>query len=57
MELLRRPISASDWILDRFYIISMEFLSLSHRCSSTQNVPSDEERGEADVFAGYKFLG
>ena len=49
MELLRRPISASDWILDRFYIISMEFLSLSHRCSSAQNVP--------DVFAGYKFLG
>ena len=27
--MLRRPISASDQILDRFYVISMEFLSLS----------------------------
>ena len=31
----------------------MEFLSLSHRHSSVQNVPSSEERGETDVFTGY----
>ena len=31
----------------------MEFLSLSGRRSSARNVPSGEERGEADVFAGY----
>ena len=54
MKLLRRPISASDQIPDRFYVISMEFLSLSRRRSSARNVPSDEERGETDVFAGYQ---
>ena len=32
----------------------MEFLSLSHRRSSVRNVPSGEERGETDVFAGYR---
>ena len=32
----------------------MEFLSLSRRRSSPRNVPSDEERGETDVFAGYQ---
>ena len=53
MYLLRRPIRASDRILDIFYIISMAFLSLSRRRSSLQNVPSGEERGETDVFAGY----
>ena len=31
----------------------MEFLSLSHRRSSARKVPSGEERGETDVFAGY----
>ena len=31
----------------------MEFLSLSRRRSSSRNVPSGEERGETDVFAGY----
>ena len=31
----------------------MEFLSLSCRRSSARNVPSYEERGETDVFAGY----
>ena len=30
----------------------MEFLSLSQRGSSEQNVPSDEEQGETAVFAG-----
>ena len=44
--------SASDRISDRFYVISMEFLSLSRRHSSLRNVPSDEEQGETDVFAG-----
>ena len=51
-ELLRRQISASDRIPDRFYVISIEFLSLSRRRSSARNVPSGEERGETDVFAG-----
>ena len=32
----------------------MEFLSLSSRRSSARNVHSDEERGERDVFAGYR---
>ena len=31
----------------------MKFLPLSRRRSSARNVPSDEERGETDVFAGY----
>ena len=34
-------------------IISMEFLLLSRRRSSARNVPSGEEQGETDVFAGY----
>ena len=38
MKLLHQPISASDWIPDRFCIISMEFLSLSRRRSSLRNV-------------------
>ena len=45
--------SALPPIPDRFYIISMEFLSLSRRRSSTRNVPINKERGETDVFAGY----
>ena len=40
MYLLRRPISASDRIPDKFYVISMEFLSLSRRRPSARNVPS-----------------
>ena len=52
MQLLGRPISASDRIPDRFYVISMDFLSLSRRRFSPRNVPSGEERGEMDVFAG-----
>ena len=35
----------------------MEFLSLSRRRSSARDVLSDEERGETDVFAGYKTKG
>ena len=47
----RRPISAStDLIQNRFYVISMEFLSLSHRRSFAWNVPSSEERGEMFFF-------
>ena len=38
MKLLRRPISASDRILDRFCVISVEFLSLGSRRSSSRNV-------------------
>ena len=34
-------------------VISMEFLPLSRRRSSSRNVPTGEERGETDVFAGY----
>ena len=33
-------------------VISMEFLPLSRGRSSPKNVPSGEERGETDVFAG-----
>ena len=45
-------ISAYHQIPDRFYITSMEFLSLSRRHSSSRNVPSGEVRGETAVFAG-----
>jgi len=31
----------------------MEFLTLSRRHSSLQNIPSGEERGKTAVFAGY----
>ena len=34
----------------------MEFLLLSRRRSSVQNVHSGEERGETDVFAGYQSM-
>ena len=53
MQQLCRPISAYDRIQDRFYDISMEFLSLNGRRSSSPNVPNGEERGETAVFAGY----
>ena len=46
MKLLRQPISASDRIPDRFCIISMEFLSLSHRRSPGKMSLSGDERGE-----------
>ena len=42
-------------MLTLIYVISMEFLSLSRKLSSARNVPSGEERGETDVFAGYVF--
>ena len=45
--------TTSDRIPDNFYVISMEFVSLSRRRSSARNVPGGEERGETDVFAGY----
>ena len=51
MYLLRRPIRACDRILDIFYVISMEFLSLSRRRFSARNVPSGEGRGETDAVS------
>ena len=39
MKLRCRPISSSDQIPDRFRVISMEFLPLSCRRSSSRNVP------------------
>ena len=44
--------SASDRIPDKFYVIRMEFLSLSRRRSSAQNIPIGKEQGETNVFAG-----
>ena len=35
------------------YVIRMQFLLLSGRRSSAQNVLSGEEQGETAVFAGY----
>ena len=40
--------------LRRWDVISVEFLQLSRRRSSSRNVPGGEERGETDVFAGYR---
>ena len=43
-------------MLTLIYVISMEFLPLSHRRFSSRNVSSGEERGETAVqavFAGY----
>ena len=37
-------------------VIGMEFLPLSRRHSSSRNVPSSEERGETDVFTGYRYM-
>ena len=51
-RLLRRPIRAPDQIPDRFYVINMEFLSLSRGCLSWRNVLSYEEQEETAVFAG-----
>ena len=42
-----------DQISDRFYVISMEFLSLSRRRPPWPNVLSGEEQGETAVFACY----
>ena len=51
----------NPWLPDSFktliYIISMEFLSLSHRRSSSQKVPSHEEQGETSVSAGSQKIG
>ena len=53
MQLLRRPIGVSDRIRDRFYGVSMEFLSLSRRRYSSQNVLNGEGWEETGVFEGY----
>ena len=39
------------WPINTFQL-SMEFLSLSRTCSSSQNVATDEEQGEMAVIAG-----
>ena len=53
MQLLHHLIRAYDWIPDRFYVISMEFLSLSRRRSSSWNISSREKQGDTAVFPGY----
>ena len=47
------PMTTGFIMLTLICVISMEFLPLSRRRSSARNVPSGEERGETDVFAGY----
>ena len=42
--------SASDRIPDRFYVIRMEFLSLSRRRSSAQNIPIAAKSKEKPMF-------
>ena len=54
IELLCWPISASDRILDRCDVFSMEFLSLSCRRSSSQNFPNGQERGETAAFPSHQ---
>ena len=46
MNLLRRPISASDRIPDRFYVIRMEVLSLSRRRSILPRKTSPAAKSE-----------
>ena len=46
MKLLRRPISASDRIPDRFYVVSMEFLSLSRRIEVPPRETSPSAKSE-----------
>ena len=41
MQLLQRPIRATNQILDRFYVISMEFLLLRRRRSLLAKRPSE----------------
>ena len=47
------PMTTGFIALTLIYIISMQFLLLSGRHSSAQNVLSSEEQGETTVFAGY----
>ena len=51
------PMITRSIMLTLIYIISMEFLPLSHRSSSAWNVPIGEELGEAAVFTGYETSG
>ena len=45
--------TTTEFIMETLiYVISMDFLSLSRRRSSSWKVPSGEERGETAVFAG-----
>ena len=45
--LLHQPIRAPEQTPDRFYVISMEFLQLRHRCPSWRSILSREETGES----------
>ena len=60
---IRLPISASDRIPGRFCVISMEFLSLSRRRSSSRNVPQRRWarrnvcRSQAIKWKGREFSG
>ena len=47
------PMTTGFITLTLIYIISMQFLLLSGRHSSAQNVLSSKEQGETAVFAGY----
>ena len=47
------PMTNGFIMLTLIYVISMEFLSLSRKRSSSRNVPSGEERGDTAVFAGH----
>ena len=49
MKLLHRPISASDWISDRFCVISVEFLSLSRSIPPRETSLSSDEREETSA--------
>ena len=56
---VRNPVRSADWSTEQLHCFSSclrmtEFLSLSRRRSSARNVPIGEERGETDVFAGYR---
>ena len=54
IQLPCQPIRAPDQIPDRFYVISIEFLSLRHRRLSWLNVPSSQEGGRVAVFKARK---
>ena len=47
-----KPMTTGIILQKLICVISMEFPPLSRRRSSARNVPSGEERGETDVFAG-----
>ena len=50
MKLVFLPISTSDRIPDRFYVVSMEFLSLSRRLPPRETSLSGDKRGETSAI-------